>query len=718
MANSLHVAKLAEGARAWNVWRADNPAVVPDLSGLELSAGRLQLGPAQGGPVNLSGADLGGATLEQATLIGANLAGASLMAADLSNARLEGADLGGANLTHANLDQADLRDARLDGATLSGAQLAQARNLTQAQLEGAVGDEHAALPAGLVRPTGWHKAPAQLARSPHRQRKGRAGDPHSVLGVGRRASRQEIRAAYLRLAKELHPDGRLADPVAAERMKEINDAYQELKGYGGRAEARRSEARRSRAVFVVGALSAMLPLLLAGLAWLYLAGSPGGREETARRPAPDTVGTSTLAKRPTGAAARQEAAWAEAERAGTREAWRRYLEAYPDGLRAEKARQAIAAIEAAEAAEARRRAEVAAWAAAEKSASRKGWQRYLEAYPNSERAAEARQAIAAIDAAEARRLAELEARRRAEVAAWAAAEESASREGWQRYLEAHPDGGRVAEARQAIAALEAAEASRRAELEARRRAEQAAWAAAEKSASREGWRRYLEAHSDGERAAEARQAIAAIEAAEAAEARRQAELEARRRVEVAAWAAAEKSASREGWLRYLEAHPDGARAAEARQAMAAIEAAEAAEARRRGERAAWAAAAKSGAREDLERYLIDYPSGSRVGEAQERLTALDIKEAERDDAAWFKAKRRNSKASYAGYLTNHPTGRYARDARLRVAELERAETKAAPPVTPVKTPPIAKSPDPEPAGSQRWPAADEPFIGADGRIRR
>ncbi len=123
----------------------------------------------------------------------------------------------------------------------------------------------------------------------------------------------------------------------------------------------------------------------------------------------------------------------------------------------------------------------------------------------------------------------------------------------------------------------------------------------------------------------------------------------------------------------------------------------------------------------MERYLADHPSGSYAAQAQEKLALLDAVETEREDAAWSKAKRRNSKASYASYLGTHPKGRYARDARVRMADLERAETKT-PAVTVVKeakqTPPAGKSPASDPAGSQRWPSADEPFIGADGRIRR
>jgi len=51
-------------------------------------------------------------------------------------------------------------------------------------------------------------------------------DPHDVLGVRRGASKDEIRASYRRLARELHPDvksGSYSDEMAA-----LNNAYQEL----------------------------------------------------------------------------------------------------------------------------------------------------------------------------------------------------------------------------------------------------------------------------------------------------------------------------------------------------------------------------------------------------------------------------------------------------------------------------------------------------------
>ena len=54
-------------------------------------------------------------------------------------------------------------------------------------------------------------------------------DPYEVLGVPRGASDEEIKAAYRRLAKQYHPDYHPDDPRAAEKMNEINAAYDAIK---------------------------------------------------------------------------------------------------------------------------------------------------------------------------------------------------------------------------------------------------------------------------------------------------------------------------------------------------------------------------------------------------------------------------------------------------------------------------------------------------------
>lgn len=54
----------------------------------------------------------------------------------------------------------------------------------------------------------------------------RGKDFYETLGVGRSASQQEIRAAYRRLVRSLHPDGTPAPGgVDPERLREVMDAY-------------------------------------------------------------------------------------------------------------------------------------------------------------------------------------------------------------------------------------------------------------------------------------------------------------------------------------------------------------------------------------------------------------------------------------------------------------------------------------------------------------
>ncbi|MFM5894278.1 MAG: DnaJ C-terminal domain-containing protein [Novosphingobium sp.] len=66
-------------------------------------------------------------------------------------------------------------------------------------------------------------------------------DPYATLGVPRSASEKDIKSAYRKLAKELHPDRNTDNPKAAERFSEVTGAYDLLSDKDKRAKFDRGE---------------------------------------------------------------------------------------------------------------------------------------------------------------------------------------------------------------------------------------------------------------------------------------------------------------------------------------------------------------------------------------------------------------------------------------------------------------------------------------------
>ena len=66
-------------------------------------------------------------------------------------------------------------------------------------------------------------------------------DPYSTLGVAKNAGEAEIKSAYRKLAKELHPDRNKENPKAAEKFSDVTKAYDLLSDKEKRAQFDRGE---------------------------------------------------------------------------------------------------------------------------------------------------------------------------------------------------------------------------------------------------------------------------------------------------------------------------------------------------------------------------------------------------------------------------------------------------------------------------------------------
>ena len=123
-----------------------------DLDGAQMQGADLGGAQMQGTVLfraQMQGADLGGVQMQGAVLFGAQMQAASLIGAQMQGANLIWARMQGANLSGAQMRGADCSSAFMQGALLQSADVI-CRNLSQPQLEAAVGNLRTVLPRGLT----------------------------------------------------------------------------------------------------------------------------------------------------------------------------------------------------------------------------------------------------------------------------------------------------------------------------------------------------------------------------------------------------------------------------------------------------------------------------------------------------------------------------------------------------------------------------------------
>jgi molecular chaperone DnaJ len=98
-------------------------------------------------------------------------------------------------------------------------------------------------------------------------------DFYEILGVKESATQSEIKKAYRKLAKEHHPDANPGDPKAADRFKEIGEAYSVLSDEKKR---KQYDQMKRLGAFGFGGSQGRGPFARGGSATSYGGSTPGG----------------------------------------------------------------------------------------------------------------------------------------------------------------------------------------------------------------------------------------------------------------------------------------------------------------------------------------------------------------------------------------------------------------------------------------------------------
>ena len=597
-------------------------------------------------------------------------------------ARLAGADLSFANLTNARLDDADLAGAELAGALIAGARLNLARNLTQAQVEAAYGDDATLLPPGLTMPAAWRE-PLALATGIGPMNMlppdWLAFDPYAVLEIDRKAKMADARAAYLKLAKRFHPDLNPGDEIAEQRFKNINHAYRVL---AARDEMRRRNRRgRSTPPWAAAAGLFFLAFTIPGalVYWLDVPALIGRAERLDRttRPERQTV-TALLGIADAADRAMFTASAGPPSGPLPRSAKGPRLKAHENAAERVNTAATVSGAPSIIAAAAKTYDRTATPGEAEKALT--GAAVYAEPLNEDAREGATVTPVPVPALSKKQQLAALE-----DPAAapddfsdapwneeWADLRDSTDLRALQSFISRYPEKPQAEDARkrfrQLVAAVDKVE-----ELQSLIR--EVPKGTPETALAKERLARLIE----------------------------DANVEADNR----AWQEAREADTIAGYRAYLAGFPDGRYADDAQDRLAALENAMSAH---KEDDAAWARARLKGTIAAVEAYLGAHPRGRYTAEAREMLAVIKAKSAatRKEDEAWAKARAENTAQAYRDYLNVFPRGRYAGRARHAAGNGGGGPSANA---AEALNAPVGASPGEDASNrGMRWPSSDEPFV--------
>ena len=404
MAVDYHITKLKSGIQNWNNWRLDEPDIIPDLSGSNISEIISGWKHANSASINLSDTNLGNC-----------------------------------DLSHVSFQSADLKAANLECADLKGADLSQVIGVTYVQLEKANGDDTTILPEGIRYPSSW----TVTTKEDNRNTSGNdnyslySQNPYKILGILDSASQEQIRDKYLLLVKKFHPD--INSNSSEDAIRQINWAYEVLTDPEQAVRYSSTQKQNIQAditddyedtlnrnwVKIRYGFIAALALSVAVLVYINYGSNLliKKKNEIAKITPQDTE---------------DDIAWFNAKKKNTLEALRHYKNNYPDGLYIDYAEEKIAVL-------IKKQADNDAFAQARKTNTELALEIYQKRYPDGQHIKKSSILLAAL--VKKRKLKE------ADDAAWANAVELNTEASLEKYQKDYPNGLHIKKSRTLIVSL-------------------------------------------------------------------------------------------------------------------------------------------------------------------------------------------------------------------------------------------------------------------------